>query len=498
MSSGVRLPIGWSLASLMDVTAEIASVDPRAKPDRTITYFDIGSIDSALGVVKTPKLVKGGDAPSRARQPVEEGDVLFSTVRPYLRAVAQVPRSTMNGVASTGFCVLRGEGGVSSNYLFHLARSEAFIKALEPFQRGTSYPAVRDGDVLSQPLPLAPSAEQRRIVDKLEELLSDLDAGVAELRAAQAKLKLYRQSLLKAAVTGELTAEWRKRQRLEVVAPSESTAVALPAVMPDVDSVLRTIPDDWVWTCAAQLCGFITKGTTPPKELKDADNSGVPFIRVTNLTSDGSLDLSEKVFVTEAIHRGFLKRSIVYPGDVLMNIVGPPLGQVSVVPGSFDEWNVNQAVAIFRPSERITVSFLSVYLLSSLAQQWLQRRAKTTAGQTNLTLELCRRLPVPVPSLSEQHAISAILAEQLDGLAMQEQAVRISLRQSAAQRKNILRAAFSGQLVPQDPNDEPAGVLLERIRASREGNNLKAARRPRSRPNETDAGRHVPARRARS
>ena len=327
MTTSSQLPIGWSLVPLKDVTAEIASVDPSATPDRAITYFDIGSIDSALGVVTAPKSVIGGDAPSRARQPVQEGDVLFSTVRPYLRAVAQVPLSTMNGVASTGFCVLRGECGVSSDYLFHFARSESFVKALELLQRGTSYPAVRDGDVLGQSFPLAPSAEQQRIVEKLEELLSDLDAGVAELRAAQAKLKLYRQSLLKAAVTGDLTGEWRKRERLAGIAPRRVEADLQSSVDLQSDSTLRTLPEGWCWTRAEQLCGFITKGTTPPKELKGAgEEAVVPFLRVTNLTANGSLDLSDKVFVTEAVHRGLLRRSIIYPGDVLMNIVGPPLG----------------------------------------------------------------------------------------------------------------------------------------------------------------------------
>ena len=195
------VPNGWIAATLAEITTDVRSLDPRGEQERKYTYFDIGSIDNEAGTVVEPKLVSGASAPSRARQAVVEGDVLFSTVRPGLKAIAQVPKS-QNPVASTGFCVLRPASGVLPKYLFFLARSDWFLEKVLPLQRGVSYPAVRDVDILSQKVPVPPVAEQTRIVAKLEELLSDLDAGVAELKAAQAKLARYRQSLLKAAVNG--------------------------------------------------------------------------------------------------------------------------------------------------------------------------------------------------------------------------------------------------------------------------------------------------------
>jgi type I restriction enzyme S subunit len=150
-----------------------------------------------------------------------------------------------------------------------------------------------------------------------------------------------------------------------------------------------------------------------------------------------------------------------------MNIVGPPLGQVSVVPDDFDEWNINQAIAIFRPIAGVSAQFVCAALLSSPIQTWLKKRAKTTAGQTNLTLEVCRTLPLPLPPVSEQDFLLEVLGSQIEEQSRQSRIVEHSLKQSAAQRKNILKAAFTGQLVPQDPNDEPASVLLERIRTER-------------------------------
>jgi type I restriction enzyme S subunit len=205
----------------------------------------------------------------------------------------------------------------------------------------------------------------------------------------------------------------------------------------------------------------------------------IPFLRVTNLTDTGELNFSDRVFVSKSTHNGFLSRSVVRPDDVLMNIVGPPLGQVSTVPSDYDEWNINQAIAIFRAIPGILPKFIAHHLLSASAQAWFKVRAKTTAGQTNLTLELCRELPVPLPPPEEQTEIVNTLETALTAVKEQQTAIERGLKQSTAQRQNILRAAFSGQLVPQDPNDEPASRLLERIRAERAARG--AAKKPRSR-----------------
>jgi type I restriction enzyme, S subunit len=372
-----------------------------------------------------------------------------------------------------------------------------FLSAINEHTPSVTVKHLSSKTIGSIPLPLPSRTEQTRIVTKLEELLSALDTGVAELKAAQKKLAQYRQSLLKAAVSGELTAAWReknppketgqqllqrilreRRSRWETtqlakfqaqgkVPPKEWREKYVEPVQPDV-SELPQLPKGWIWASGDQLCDLITKGTTPPKEMKNIGEQVIPFLRVTNLTFHGTLDLRDEVFVSQAVHAGFLARSMVFPNDVLMNIVGPPLGQVAVVPDSHSEWNINQAIAIFRPIETVLPNFLCRYLLSNLAQKWFAQRAKTTAGQTNLTLEMCRYLPIPVPPSQEQVAIVDLCGAVLDSCLQQGKAIEASLKQSAAQRKNILQAAFSGQLVPQDPADEPASALLARIRAARD------------------------------
>src|SRR5207249_1859770 len=136
-------------------------------------------------------------------------------------------------------------------------------------------------------------------------------------------------------------------------------------------------------------CEFITKGTTPKANKLFSGAGDVPFIKVYNLTFDGTLDFSiNPTFVSKETHAGELARSKVFPGDVLMNIVGPPLGKVSIVPDAFPEWNMNQAVARFRPLEFCDRKYLSIALRTEGVLSWAVKRAKATAGQFNLTLEI--------------------------------------------------------------------------------------------------------------
>lgn len=497
------------IVTLADIASEpIEQIIPIGE---SFVYVDIGSVDRDTKTIVGAKLLAVSDAPSRARQVLKAGDVLVSMTRPNLNAVALVPSHLDGAIASTGFHVIRTKF-VRPEFIFALVQSQNFVDEMCAVVQGALYPAVRPKDINAFKFYLESLQQQSRIVAKLEELLSDLDAGVAELKAAQKKLAQYRQSLLKAAVSGTLTADWRaqhpatetgaqllerilqqRRARWEAkqlakfqeqgkTPPKDWQKKYPEPVQPDTAG-LPALPSGWVWASGEQLCEFITKGTTPPKEPASSVQKIIPFLRVTNLTDRGELDLADKVFISAEIHRGFLARSIVYPNDVLMNIVGPPLGQVAVVPSTFSEWNINQAIAIFRAVDGVFPEFICHYLLSPLAQQWLKARSKTTAGQTNLTLEVCRSLPFPLPPQDEQEALLIHIDMALSSIVNQQQSIELALQQSTAQRQNILRAAFSGQLVPQDPNDEPASVLLERIRAERAAQT--AVKKPRGRKAQT-------------
>ena len=253
---------------------------------------------------------------------------------------------------------------------------------------------------------IPPIVEQERIVAKIEELFSDLDNAVETLKATKAQLKLYKQAVLKSAF---------------------SRCIELKK--------------------AEDLCFFITKGTTPKKAEFQLEDKSIPFIKVYNLTFDGSLDFTiEPTFIAKSIHETSLGRSIVYPGDVLMNIVGPPMGKVSIVPSSYDEWNINQAIARFRCKEELNNRYLAYFLMSSETVEKMSKQTKATAGQFNLTLETCRNIDIPVCSINEQLKIVDNLDTQLTAYNNIEKTVNDALQQATSMRQSILKKAFEGRL----------------------------------------------------
>jgi type I restriction enzyme S subunit len=345
------------------------------------------------------------------------------------------------------------------------------------------------------PINLAPLNEHRRIVAKIEELFSELDKGIENLKTAQAQLKVYRQALLKHAFEGKLTAQWRAANpdKLEPAAALlariqtereqryqqqlqqwQATGGSKPKAPKPLQPLtaeelaeLPELPEGWAYVRAEEIAGFITKGTTPSKEFLFEGSGEIPFIKVYNLTKTGFLDFSiDPTFVSSETHNGFLARSKVYPGDVLMNIVGPPLGKVSIVPNTYPEWNINQAIAIFR-SKIISNKFLAAYLSHETTVRSMMRKSKATAGQFNLTLEICRETLIPLCGTKEQDEIELLIEEKLSEVDQLDLTLTTSLQQAEALRQSILKRAFSGQLVAQDANDEPAAALLARIKSEK-------------------------------
>ena len=173
------MPTGWAWASLGEISEPVQKINPRENPDSKFKYIEIASINNQK--ITEISICKGKDAPSRARQLVKKGDTVFSTVRTYLKNMALVTDDLDGQIASTGFCVIRPSKPINSKLIFYFVQTNSFLNTMSKIQRGTSYPAVRDSDVFSQRIALPPAMEQNRIVDKVEELFSFLDAGVASL-----------------------------------------------------------------------------------------------------------------------------------------------------------------------------------------------------------------------------------------------------------------------------------------------------------------------------
>ncbi|HCG5954832.1 TPA: restriction endonuclease subunit S [Vibrio parahaemolyticus] len=473
----------------------VNTLNPSDTPQKELSYLDIGSINNELGIINQPKVLLGIDAPSRARQVVTPGDTIYSTVRPYLQAIAMVPSSLANPIASTGFCVLRPSEGINKKYLFYFVRSDQFLQAIVPLQRGVSYPAVRSKDVLSRDIPLPPTNEQNRIIDKLEELFSELDAGIEELKAAQIKLSQYRQSLLKSAVEGSLTQQWRaensdlvqetgeqllarilkqrheqwQQQKLAEFAekgktPPKNWQDKYPEpVQPDTTD-LPELPEGWVWATIDQLA--LNKRYGSSSKTND-DSSGVPVLRMGNI-QDGKLDYGNLKYLP-IDHKEF-PELLLQDGDLLFNRTNSAelVGKTAIYrdigkPVSYASYLISVTF-----SKYVLPEIVAHYINSVLGKKWIAEVMNQTAGQANVNGTKLGELAIPLPPFVEQVELVQKVTNEFESIDQQSEATTLGLKQSEAQRKNILKSAFSGQLVPQDPNDEPASVLLKKIKQERE------------------------------
>lgn len=353
---------------------------------------------------------------------------------------------------SFGTHIWRGEKAVLNQHIFRVdfnanlidkrffrfAINQKLNELIDIAHGGVGLRHVTKGKFEGTEVAIAPLNEQKRIADKLDRLLGRVDACRSRCDRIPLILKRFRQSVLAAATSGELTEDWREEFNEPV----------------------------WSSSNAESLCEWITKGTTPAKGRMYESNGEIPYIKVYNLCFDGRLDFTiNPTFIDRETHEVALKRSKVFPGDVLMNIVGPPLGKISIVPETYPEWNINQAIALFRPKDKIHNKFLAYVLMSEKTVAEMARKSKATAGQFNLTLEICRAIEVPVPSMLEQQEIVRRI-EKLFAFADRLKA-RYKTARAQVDRLTpaLLEKAFQGELVPQDPNDEPASVLLERIRS---------------------------------
>ena len=359
---------------------------------------------------------------------------------------------------------------------------------------GSTMLHINRGPFMAHQVPLPPVKEQTRIVEKLEELLSDLDAGVAELKAAQKKLAQYRQSLLKAAVEGALTAEWRqqhppaetgaqllqrilaeRRARWEArqlakfkeqgKTPPKDWQKKYPApVQPDT-SGLPELPRGWVWASVDELCDSVRNGLS---KTPNTEQRGFPIFKINAVRPMAvNFEAVKHIEVAESEAADYW----VEAGDVLATRYNGSidlLGVFAMVQDVPQRTLHPDKIIRMKPVTGVGLgAWMEVCGNVGASREHLVSRVKTTAGQTGISGDDLKKTPIPLPPANEQAAAIELLNDRLGGIKDLSQPTELALKQSTAQRQNILRAAFAGQLVPQDTADEPANVLLERIRAER-------------------------------
>ncbi|CAM0998865.1 Type I restriction modification DNA specificity domain-containing protein [Rhodanobacter sp. Root179] len=494
-----------------------------------VHFVPMAAVAENFGGIDVSQLRPYGDV-RKGYTSFSESDVLFAKITPCMEngkgaLVPHLPHKHAFG--STEFHVLRPEGAVLPKWLAHYLSQPDFRQVARQNMAGTAGQLrVPTKWLAIAGIPVPPLAEQTRIVEKLEELLSDLDAAVAELKAAQRKLAQYRQSLLKAAVEGALTAGWRAARHSYDHPPRPSsprkggsTGLAYQGVMDSrfrgndgqsetgADLLRRILTERRTRWETRQLAKFAEQGKTPPKNwqtkypepaapdtidphhlphgwawatvgqlsleqrygssAKTGESAdGVPVLRMGNI-QDGELELSRLKYLPQEHHE--FPDLFLEDGELLFNRTNSPelVGKTAVYRSQVTPCSYASYLISVKLSPRCLPEFVAAYINSVHGRHWIKSVVTQQVGQANVNGSKLAALAVPLPPEDEQREIVKQLLDQLGSATEQAAEIERSLMQSAAQRKNILKAAFAGQLVPQDPNDEPASVLLERIRAGR-------------------------------
>ena len=485
------IPVNWIITSLEEITFPIdkwntATVDL----NDDFIYLDINSVNNSTNKITTPKTFKYSEAPSRAQQILKNGDIVFSTVRTYLKNIAQVDLKYNNQIASTGFCVIRPIEPINKKYIFYLTLSNLFLERLNELQRGSSYPAVRNSDVLKQSIPLPPLNEQNRIVDKLDGLLSELEKGKEQLKSVLNQVEDYRETVLQNAFLGKLSEQWRnknsklksgnellkalnkfrekqyEKELIKLKKKSKKTKLKNPRlidVIPKEESkLLPELPKGWTWVRLGDICSEVERVTSSERNF----SKEFLYLDIGGVDNKKNKIVSHKVY--EWGTAPSRAQQIVRVGDILFSTVRTYLKNIALIDNSKYEHQIaSTGFTVIRPENGfINSKYVFSYVLSNAFINPLNE-LQTGSSYPAVRDKDVLNQPVPICSTEEQDFIEEELQKRFSICQNFEQIVSDSLIQSEQLKQSILRKAFEGELVHQSPNDEPARILLERIKRER-------------------------------
>ncbi len=483
------LPVGWAECGLADA---VTPGRPRGNPADFVGQPFIGLEHIEAHTTRMLGFVPAETMRSSGVQ-FTDGDVLYGRMRPYLNKVWLADR---DGLCSGEFIVFPKTGALRVAFLKYRLNAQDFVSFTDHATTGDR-PRADFADFGKFPVLVPPLAEQARIADRVDELFTDLAAGVAALQRVMRNLSRYRAAVLHAAVTGRLTEAWRKQHEppkepgprlLERILverrrqwerrtlakyekagkqppknwKSKYKEPAPPKRFAD-GSPLPALPEGWCWASVDQVTFVIQYGTSAKT---NDDASGVPVLRMGNITTRGTIDYTSLKFLPQD-HEEF-PELLLARGDMLFNRTNSAelVGKTAVFERNDDlPYSLASYLIRIRAVEGCSPWWLTWCIISPFGRRWLRDVLSHTAGQANVNGTKLANYVIPIPPDQEQSAIVEAVHEKVSLIDALEAEVVRGLSRASRLRQAILKAAFEGRLVPQDPDDEPASVLLDRIRA---------------------------------
>lgn len=510
--SGDSLPVNWEEWRLSDVGDWFGGGTPSKSEER----FWHGSIPwvspkdmKVASILDTKDHISSDAVDNSAAKIIPPGAVLFVTRSGILAHSFPVSTTRANVTINQDLKAIVPLQPIDPEYLSWCLRAHARSILDRCTKDGTTVHSIEVHALKAYRVPIAPIEEQRRIVTKIDALFSELDKGVESLKTAREQLKVYRQAVLKQAFEGKLTAQWRRKnqdrledplrmlERLgqereacyqqqlsdwetavkawEVTNKDDKRPIKPKAPTPFKEPTheelaeLPDLPDGWIWArpedIAAQEEYAIGIGPFGSNlKVSDYRENGIPLIFVRNITrSDFYRDLK---YIDPEKHAELIAHSV-KPLDLLITKMGDPPGDCEIYPESSPEAVLTADCLKFRVWEKYgNRKFYKNCINSGLVRRQLGLITKGVA-QKKISAARFKTILIPFLCIDEQQVIAEHLDHVFSIVDQQEQAISESLQKGEALRQAILKKSFSGQLVPQDPNDEPASVLLERIRTEK-------------------------------
>lgn len=417
------LPEGWRSVPAKHATSLNPEVLPESTPEELeLSYVDIAALEGGDAAASfSPKELTFGTAPSRARRVLRGGDTILSTVRTYLKAVANFPESREGLVASTGFAVLRPSGRLHPRFAYWAVLSEPFIENVVAHSEGVSYPAINPSVLGSLHMPVPPLDTQERIANFLDEQTARIDALIAEKEQLQVTLEELRQSELRFALTHGLDAS------AQLVPLGEQFIGAIPVHW-------RLLP----W----KRVGRFTGGAGFPVEYQGNAGEELPFFKVKDLETDNMLEpLTSSEHTVSRETAASLRATVFEAGTITFAKVGAALLLLRVRMLGASACLDNNMMA-FIPNTDVVDPLYAQLGLGLLPLDWLVNPGAVPSVSASQVCEI----KVAVPPLAEQRLITKYLASRFADMRRTVTHVSEHIARLREYRSSLISAAVTGQM----------------------------------------------------